>query len=138
MKALQCLVCGDLVEDLGKPLTPRACLCGRHSIWTLDRIGNRVAVYDRKGTRNRACLVRISNDFLKYMAPTNASIIQRMIDGRQEITHFKEQHSLIVKTAIGTPADSVWADSLPIPAALSEAPVRRRQLLARLAVALWK
>jgi hypothetical protein len=90
-------------------------------------------VHDRRGTRDRAFLIRISNDLWKHHAETDAATIERMIQSPRERTYFKQQRSLIVKTRIGARVDSAWADALPAAPALSEAPVRRRELFARIA-----
>jgi len=132
LKALQCLDCGDVVAPFANVQLPRSCICRRHAIWAVDK-GRRVVVHDRRGTRDRAFLIRISNDFLKHHAETDAATIQRLIQNPSERTYFKQQRSLIVKTLIGAREDSAWADGLPSGPPLSEAPVGRRELFARLA-----
>jgi hypothetical protein len=131
MKALQCLDCGDIVGPFGEARLARSCACRRHKIWSAEAKGEHVMVYDRKGTRDRAFLVRISNDFLRFRAETNGKIIKRLLTARSEATPFKEQGSLVVKSAIGTNGDSAWADRLPGVSAIPEVPVRRRELFAR-------
>jgi hypothetical protein len=83
VKALQCLDCGDMVAPFGNVQLPRSCICRRHAIWTVDK-RRRIVVHDRRNTRDRAFLIRISNEFLKLYAETDAAAVQRLIKSPSE------------------------------------------------------
>jgi hypothetical protein len=127
VKALHCLDCNDIVRPFGGATAARACVCKRHLIWTSDREGNDVVIYDRRGWRNKAMILRVSNAVASLKEETSRAEIDAIFAMPDLPAHFKEQHSLIIQTGIGKTGDAVWSDKPPTLPTFSQS-MKRRQM----------
>lgn len=112
MKALHCFDCQDLVVPIAQLLTPRACLCGRHTIWMTDLELRIAGTHDRDGTMDAACIVKIANQLLRMPGSSSAAAIAELVESAEH-PEFQAQRSLVVKSEIPPLEDVFWYNRIP-------------------------
>ena len=111
-----CEECGDIVAPYRQNRRPRACQCGRYSIWWENSFTGVVRVYDAHQRGWRGCavwVVGLANSFLSHVGRVTPDITQGLLDEIPDSYLFKRQNSLVIKFRPAETSDSAFASALP-------------------------
>lgn len=115
MKLLYCQACHDIIAPYYANLKPRACICGRHLVWWIDRFAGDLRVCDARGGNNSAFIIGVSNRglLLPEDAPWTAERVQELIGRAKPNTLFVESRSLVFRVRPGAIRSAQWASASP-------------------------